>query len=137
MVAFFDRDQSGKLSTSQFDLLWKRVMYCAELFKKHGKNGNRMMNSAEFRNALLDSDTVSITVNQDVIQALMLRYGEETAGKDGLKMERLLSFEGFINCRFKLIRFRQVWSAVLQQTNEARDFALPGLNKFLVDVLYT
>lgn len=141
MVAMLDDDRSGKLGIDEFTLLWRYVKHWCEVFKKHDKDGNHMMNSAELRNALLDA---KMSANRVILQTLILRYGQVTSGKkDGLRVERSLSFDAFILCCIKLKHFIDLWSVEQGQqaikSNNEDKITLPSftLDKFIETVMYS
>ena len=142
MVAMLDDDRSGKLGIDEFTLLWRYVKHWCEVFKKHDKDGNHMMNSAELRNALLDA---KMSANRVVLQTLILRYGQVTTSgkKEGLRVERSLSFDAFILCCIKLKHFIDLWSAEMSQqaikSNNEDNITLPSftLDKFIETVMYS
>ena len=100
-----------------------------------------MMNSAELRNALLDA---KMSANRVILQTLILRYGQVTSGKkDGLRVERSLSFDAFILCCIKLKHFIDLWSVEQGQqaikSNNEDKITLPSftLDKFIETVMYS
>ena len=141
MVAMLDDDRSGKLGIDEFTLLWRHVKHWCEVFKKHDLDGNQMMNSSEFRNALLDA---RMSANRIVLQTLILRYGHVTSGKKGdLRIERSLTFDAFILCCIKLKHCIDLWSAestqqAIKSTNEDKiTFPCFSLDKFIETVMYS
>lgn len=141
MVAMLDDDRSGKLGIDEFTLLWRYVKHWCEVFKKHDRDGNQMMNSSELRDALLDA---KMSANRTVLQTLILRYGHVTSGKKGdLRVERSLTFDAFILCCIKLKHCIDLWSAEMSEqaikSNNEDKIVLPTftLDKFIETVMYS
>jgi len=140
MVAMLDDDRSGKLGIDEFTMLWRHVKHWCEVFKKHDKDGNQMMNSSELRNALLDA---KMSANRTVLQTLILRYGTVTAGKKGdSRIERSLTFDAFILCCIKLKHIIDIWSTEISQqaidsNNEEIKMPTFSLDKFIETVMYS
>lgn len=99
----------GTLGLDEFITLWKCVREWCTVFKTHDADNSGTINAKELREAL---NTVRFSVNRNVLQALVLRYGNLSSGKRGdIRKERALSFDAFVHCCIKLKWCIETWNS--------------------------
>jgi calpain-1 catalytic subunit len=98
--------KSGALGLDEFMTLWGKIRLWCAVFRKHDKDDDGMMNVSELREAFHDS---GLSVNRNILQILTLRYGMISKGRND-RVERSLSFDGFIHCCLKLRHAIDSWN---------------------------
>ncbi|KAI4469987.1 calpain [Holotrichia oblita] len=74
LLAMLDVDQSGELSLSELQALWKDVQHWKSVFQLYDEDKSGALSSFELRNAL---NSVGFSVNTKVLNLLMQRFRNE------------------------------------------------------------
>lgn len=99
--------------------LWGKIRLWCNVFRKHDKDGDGLMNIGELKEAFHDS---GLSVNRHILQVLALRYGAILKRKDS-KIERSLSFDGFIHCCLKLKHAIDSWNDQGQNSKRTKFYS--------------
>uniref|UniRef100_A0A3B3QD14 EF-hand domain-containing protein n=1 Tax=Paramormyrops kingsleyae TaxID=1676925 RepID=A0A3B3QD14_9TELE len=98
IVNLLDKDGNGKLSLTEFHVLWMKIQQYQKIFRSADADNSGAMNSHEMREALSQA---GFQVNNAVLQVIVSRYANSESSVD---------FDSFLSA---LIRVEMLFSEFL------------------------